>query len=69
MLARQREGIARAQAEGKYTGRKPTARAKTYMVKLAWDQGVSKAADLQGLADKQDKLIPHYWCVEGLKIT
>jgi len=69
MLARQREGIARAQAEGKYTGRKPTAWAKTDMVKLAWDQGVSKAGDLQGLADKQDKLIPHYWCVEGLKIT
>jgi len=59
MLARQREGIARAQAEGKYTGRKPTAWAKTDMVKLAWDQGVSKTGNMQGLADKQDKLIPH----------
>ncbi|MFG1281553.1 recombinase family protein [Xanthobacter autotrophicus] len=28
MLERQREGIAKARAEGKYTGRKPTARAK-----------------------------------------
>jgi DNA invertase Pin-like site-specific DNA recombinase len=28
MLARQREGIAKAKAEGKYLGRKPTARAK-----------------------------------------
>jgi DNA invertase Pin-like site-specific DNA recombinase len=28
MLERQREGIARAKAEGKYKGRKPTARAK-----------------------------------------
>ena len=28
MLERQREGIAKAQAEGKYKGRKPTARAK-----------------------------------------
>ena len=68
MLARQREGIARAQAEGKYTGRKPTARAKTDMVKLAWDQGVSKAADMQGLADKQDKFIPYHRWFEGLKV-
>jgi DNA invertase Pin-like site-specific DNA recombinase len=29
MLERQREGIARAKAEGKYKGRKPSARAKT----------------------------------------
>lgn len=29
MLERQREGIAKAKAEGKYTGRKPTARAKS----------------------------------------
>jgi len=28
MLERQREGIAKAKAEGKYKGRKPTARAK-----------------------------------------
>ena len=28
MLERQREGIAKAKTEGKYTGRKPTARAK-----------------------------------------
>ena len=43
MLERQREGIAKAKAEGKYKGRKPTARAKTDMVKLALAQGVSKA--------------------------
>ena len=29
MLERQREGIAKAKAEGRYKGRKPTARAKT----------------------------------------
>ncbi len=35
MLERQREGIAKAKAEGKYKGRKPTARAKsTEVVKL-----------------------------------
>jgi DNA invertase Pin-like site-specific DNA recombinase len=28
MLERQREGIAKAEADGKYKGRKPTARAK-----------------------------------------
>lgn len=43
MLERQREGIPKAKAEGKYKGRKPTARAKTDMVKLALDKGVSKA--------------------------
>jgi len=43
MLERQREGIAKAKAEGKYKGRKPTARAKTDMVKLALENGVSKA--------------------------
>ena len=43
MLERQREGIAKAKAYGKYKGRKPTARAKTDMVKLALDKGISKA--------------------------
>ena len=43
MLERQREGIAKAKADGKYKGRKPTARAKTDMVKLALDKGISKA--------------------------
>ena len=43
MLERQREGIDKAKADGKYLGRKPTARAKTDMVKLALDKGISKA--------------------------
>ena len=43
MLERQREGIAKAKADGKYKGRKPTARAKTDMVILALDKGISKA--------------------------
>ena len=43
MLERQREGIAKAKADGKYKGRKPTARAKAGMVKLALDQGINKA--------------------------
>ncbi len=41
MLERQREGIAKAKAEGKYRGRKPTARAKSAEVLALWSQGVS----------------------------
>lgn len=40
MLERQREGIAKAKAEGKYRGRKPTARAKADEVKTLKASGV-----------------------------
>lgn len=40
MLERQREGIARARADGKYRGRKPTARAKAPEVLALRQQGV-----------------------------
>jgi DNA invertase Pin-like site-specific DNA recombinase len=40
MLERQREGVARAKAEGKYKGRKPTARAKAVEVKALKADGV-----------------------------
>ena len=43
MLERQREGIAKAKAEGKYRGRQPTARAKTDSVKALVDQNIPKA--------------------------
>lgn len=49
MLERQREGIAKAKAEGKYKGRKPTARAKTEMVLLAKKQGVAPAQIMRDL--------------------
>lgn len=42
MLERQREGIAKAKAEGKYEGRKPTARAKADDVIRLVREGVSK---------------------------
>jgi DNA invertase Pin-like site-specific DNA recombinase len=42
MLERQREGIERAKAEGRYKGRKPTARAKADQVREMAAQGVSK---------------------------
>jgi DNA invertase Pin-like site-specific DNA recombinase len=40
MLERQREGIAKAKAAGKYKGRKPTALAKAPEVKALRDEGV-----------------------------
>jgi DNA invertase Pin-like site-specific DNA recombinase len=40
MLERQREGVAKARAEGKYKGRAPTARAKTAEVQRLRDQGL-----------------------------
>lgn len=40
MLERQREGIAKAKAEGKYRGRKPTAMAKAEQVRLLHGQGI-----------------------------
>lgn len=44
MLERQREGIAKAKAEGKYKGRKPTAREKTDQVRELLSSGKSKRA-------------------------
>jgi DNA invertase Pin-like site-specific DNA recombinase len=41
MLERQREGIAKAKSEGKYKGRKPTARAKTDEIQALSAQGLS----------------------------
>ena len=40
MLSRQREGIAKAQREGKYKGRKPTARAKAAEVQALMASGI-----------------------------
>ena len=40
MLELQREGIAKAKAEGKYKGRKPTARAKSSVVKALKEKGL-----------------------------
>ena len=40
MLERQREGIAKAKGEGRYKGRKPTARAKAEEVRRLHGQGM-----------------------------
>ncbi len=42
MLERQREGIAKAKAEGKYKGRKPTARAKSADIIEMAEEGNTK---------------------------
>ena len=47
MLERQREGIARAKAEGRYKGRKPTARAKASEIHRLHGQGL-RPTDIAG---------------------
>lgn len=44
MLERQREGIAKAKSEGKYKGRKPTARAKNDEITTLAAEGLSMSA-------------------------
>lgn len=44
MLERQREGIAKAKADGKYKGRAPTARAKADEIRKLKDQGLGATA-------------------------
>jgi DNA invertase Pin-like site-specific DNA recombinase len=44
MLERQREGIAKAKAEGKYKGRKPTAKAKAHQVLALHGEGMGATA-------------------------
>lgn len=44
MFERQREGIAKAKAEGKYKGRNPTALAKANQVRELYNSGVKPTA-------------------------
>ena len=54
MLERQREGIAKAKAEGRYKGRKPTARAKAPELQEMLALGISKreAAQRLGISER-----------------
>ena len=49
LLDRQKDGIRRAKAEGKYTGREPTARRQTDEVLLMLDMGVTRVAVARAL--------------------
>lgn len=49
MLERQREGIAKAKAQGKYKGRKPTAKAKAGEVKALHSEGLGATQIAQRL--------------------
>jgi DNA invertase Pin-like site-specific DNA recombinase len=49
MLERQREGIAKARQDGKYKGRKPTARAKAGEIKALAGEGMTRTAIAQKL--------------------
>src|SRR5262245_19596670 len=53
MLERQREGIAKAKAEGKYKGRAPTARAKTPEIERLRAEGMGATGDCKAPADQQ----------------
>ena len=50
MLERQREGIAKAKAEGKYRGRAPTARAKAAEVRRLHGEGIGPTEIAKRLA-------------------
>lgn len=49
MLERQREGIAKAKAEGKYKGRKPVAMSQAEVIQELASEGLTKAAIAQRL--------------------
>ena len=53
MLDRQREAIAKAKAEGKYKGRKPTARAKADQVRPMAREGLTRARIAERLGISQ----------------
>ncbi|MDN3705508.1 helix-turn-helix domain-containing protein [Marivivens donghaensis] len=56
--------MAKAKADGTYKGRKPTARAKTDMVKLALENGVSKPQICRDLGISSTSL---YRIIAGLR--
>ena len=52
MLERQREGIAKAKAEGKYRGRAPTARAKASEIRRLHGEGIGPHRDREAIGDR-----------------
>ena len=58
MLERQRAGIARAKTEGKFKGRKPTARAKSAAIMQLNGQGGAAAEIAAPLGDQPSVCVP-----------
>ena len=58
MLERQREGIAKAKGEGKYKGRKPTARAKTDDIRRLASEGATREAIATEPEDRRRQRLP-----------
>ncbi len=63
MLERQREGIAKAKALGKYKGRRPTAREKAPEIRQMVAEGVSKREVAKALSVSERSV---YRALEGL---
>ena len=60
MLERQREGIAKAKAEGKYKGRAPTARAKADEVLTLLKGGMGATEVAREARDRPGERLPHH---------
>lgn len=65
-LERQREGIAKAKAAGKYKGRKPTARAKTDEIAKLFSEGVSPTQIARNLKISRSSV---YRILNGFEVT
>ena len=65
MLERQREGIAKAKADGKYRGRKPTVRARKSEIEEMLRSGVGPAEASKRLAYRAIQYLPHRRPVES----
>lgn len=62
MLERQREGVAKAKAEGRYKGRNPTARMKTREVRQLVTEGITKREIAQRLGISERSV--YRMCIE-----
>lgn len=62
MLERQREGVAKAKAEGRYKGRNPTARMKTREVRQLVTEGITNREIAQRLGISERSV--YRMCIE-----
>jgi DNA invertase Pin-like site-specific DNA recombinase len=69
MLERQREGIAKAKAEGKYRGRAPSARSKTDQIRALAKEGLTKGniAERLGISERSVFRVLAMPAISGLR--